>query len=236
MGFKFQLSEDAASLEVFHASDPKISKLVKDCKKFTKEQFKKAIEPGDVVVPYKKQKYVDVSTIGAWITAINKKIQGSSFTSCKIVAEDKKHIVGYGVIPGKGNINSCSVDKFLEYHEGCIVLRHKSISASTRKKVVQKMAEHAKKQTQYDNWNLIASVFHHMFGTSNKRKEDKMFNEKEQSALICSSIILKVYKAAGLDVRHQKGIGNRWIWPKEFLTSPSFKVVGGYFSKEAGVK
>ena len=238
---KFRATSPAAveitAQEVFSATDKVIAEAVEKCTKWTKEQFKKSIKPGDVVIPYKREKFVKASGFqGRFATPINKFIQGSSFTSCKMVGREAKAIIGYGVLAGHFDIVSASLDKFLEQHEGFLVLRHKQITDEKAKKVVETMYTYAKEQPKYDKMGLFLGLFHHWFGTPSVKKDNKAFKKENAKRLICSSLILKCYNAAGLKVTHDKEVGDRWIWPKEYIYSKSFEVVGGWFSPQSGVK
>ena len=224
-----------AAEETFKARDEKIKKVVDSCKRLTREEFKKVIKEGDVVIPYKRAKFNE-GIVDSIVTAINKWVQGSSFTSCKMVGKDCKEIVGYGVLAGRSGITKASLETFFKQHEAALVLRHKSISDAAREKIMEYMYDNKAKQPAYDTKSLLASLWHHFKGTSNKKEADEEFKPKDQKSLICSSLVLKCFQYAGLTVEHDKTIGDKYIWPKEFITSSSFTCIGGYFSKESGVK
>ena len=236
---KFRVTQPQAvsiAQEVFNVSDIAIKEAVEKCTKWTREQFKKSIKPGDIVIPYKRPKAVAASGFqGRFATPINKYIQGSSFTSCKMVGRGGKSIIGYGVLAGHFDICSASLDKFLEQHEGLLVLRHKQMTDEKAKIVVDAMYEYAKEQPKYDKTGLFISLFHHWFGTPNKKKGDKEFKKSDSKKLICSSLVLKCYDKAKLKIDHDKEVGDKWIWPKDYITSKSFTILGGWFALSSGV-
>ena len=234
--YTFDVDNFTVDTEVFSARDKDILDLVSRCRKLTKDQLKDVIQPGDVVIPYKRQRYVNLSFSGRIVTAINKVLQGSSFTSCKMIGPDGASVVGFGVIAGKEDITKANIDKFCTMHEAAMIMRYKGITDEQQKRVAQNMATALKAKIPYDRANLVWSVAHHWFGTFNKDVKDKDFNGTQQKALICSSLVYKCFNEAGLKIDHDKSVGDKWIWPKEFLTSKSFYCVGGYFSKESGVK
>lgn len=236
MSMRYMTAEDLAALEVFHARDKHIMEVVDKCTKLTREQFKKQIKPADVIIPYKRAKYTAKSGIlGRLVTPINKLIQGSSFTSCKLVGRFAKSVIGYGVVAGKEDINYASIDKFLDQHEAALIMRYKGITNAQREAVLKSMYEYHDQQPKYDKLTLASTVVHHWFGTINKKFKDKEFGKYEQRKLICSSLVLKCFQDNNLKVDHDKEVGDKYIWPSEFIHSKSFTCVGGFFSKEAKV-
>ena len=234
--YTLDVKDFTVDTEVFSARDKDILDLVSKCRKLTRNQFKDAVQPGDVIIPYKRQKYANLSLRDKVVTAINKVLQGSSFTSCKMIGPTGKTVVGFGVIAGKENITQAGIDKFFSMHEAALIMRYKNITSEQQQRVVENMMTAMKDQIPYDKVNLVWSVAHHWFGTFNKDVKDQDFNNTQQKTLICSSLVYKCFHDAGLKIDHDKSVGDKWIWPKEYLTSKSFYCVGGYFSKESGVK
>ena len=236
MSFQYAIYAEP-SMEVFQASDERIQKVVDTCPKWTREQFKQNIKPCDVIIPYKREKY-STGVVAKLFGAISRKMQGSSFSSCKIVGRDAKTIVGYGVDANATTaISSLNIEKFFAQHEAALVLRYKGITDDKRQKILDAFYKYVQTQPAYDGIGLVAkSIFAHWFGTFKKEKDDKEFSISDQKKLICSSIVLKVYQDCGLSIQHDKKVGDRWIWPSEFIISPSFTCIGSYFSRESGVK
>ena len=220
--------------EEFKVADSEIKRIVATKPKLNASEFVSTIQEADVLIPYKKKQYVISSGIDARVvTAINQMIQGSSFTSSKLVGRKAEEIIGYGVLAGKDNITKASLRTFLTQHEGAVICRHKKITAALAEVILAKMYKHYRKQTKYDSAALVGSVFGHIFSGGDHTKDNEEFTKTKQKALICSSLILKIFQEAGLKVDHGKGISDKFIWPKEFITSPSFDVIGTYFSDEA---
>lgn len=231
--FSYMLQDEMAALEEFKASDKDVIDIVNKCKRFTREEWKKAIQPGDILIPYPKMKKVWLHY--RLIGKLNQLIQGSSFTSCKIVGREAKEILGYGAILNTMGISKVGLETFLNDHEISLVLRHKAASKEKMEKVLDLMYAHMKEKTPYDVYNLVTSTLHHWVGTKDVKKEDEKFFNTAGRALICSTAIYKCYKDAGLNIQHPDTIGAAWLWPKDILLSSSMKVVGGYFSRDAKV-
>ena len=226
-----------ASLEEFKVTNEKIAQVIRTCPKWTRQQFKQNVKPCDVVLAYKRQSISNgiVAKVFRWVS---EKLQGSSFSSCKMVSRTGDTIIGYAVDEfAKTAISQLKLDAFFHQHEAALVLRYKGITDDKRAKILEEFYKYVVKDTSYDTGGLITrGVFAKLFGTINKDAEDKNFSGSDQKKLICSSIVLLAYKNAGCPIQHEKKVGDRWIFPYEFITSPSFTVIGSYWSNESGVK
>ena len=222
-----------ASTETFKARDEDVQKLIDNAKVLDRKGFEESIKEGDIIIPYKRAKYV-TGLIGTIVTKLNRLFQGSSFTSCKLVGKEGKEIIGYGVVAGKGNINKAGVKKFLDMHEGAVVLRHPGMTDEIRKKVTKIIYAKKEEQVPYDPGTLFTSIWHHIFRRTTN-KENKEWTNSEKAKLMCSNMINLIYKHAGLTIKYDSGIGDKYIWPKDILLSKSLKVVGAYFNRESGM-
>ena len=225
------------SLEEFQVTNEKVAQAVRTCPKWTREQFKKNIKPCDVIIAYKKAA-ISQGLISKVFGYISRKLQGSSFSSCKMVSRTGDSIIGYAVDEyAKTAISQLKIDKFFHQHEAALVLRYKGITDDKRAKILEEFYKYVIKDTSYDSGGLIThGIFAKLFGTINKAAEDKEFSGSDQKKLICSSIVLLAYKNAGCPIQHEKKVGDRWIFPYEYITSPSFTLIGSYWSQESGVK
>lgn len=226
-----------ASLEEFQVTNEKVAQAVRTCPKWTREQFKKNIKPCDVILAYKKAA-ISHGLVSKVFGYVSRKLQGSSFSSCKMVSRTGDSIIGYAVDEyAKTAISQLKIDKFFHQHEAALVLRYKGITDDKRAKILDEFYKYVIKDTSYDSGGLIThGIFAKLFGTINKAAEDKEFSGSDQKKLICSSIVLLAYKNAGCPIQHEKKVGDRWIFPYEYITSPSFTLIGSYWSQESGVK
>jgi len=231
------IPSNVQSLEVFQVSDDRIQKVINSSPKWSREQFKKNIKACDVVIAYKRERYQSGFVAGLF-NAISKKLQKSSFSSCKMVGRGANNIIGYGVDNDATTaISALNIDKFFYQHEAALIMRYKGITDEKREKILERFYSHAIKQPSYDGVGLATrSIFAHLFGTISKKDDDKDFSTADQKKLICSSIVFLAYKEAGCNIQHEKEVGDRWIWPYEYIISPSFTCVGGYWSKASGFK
>ena len=226
---------ELATLEEFSARDKDVMQVVDKCKKITTpDEFKKTIQECDLLVTYKLKKFRG-DFIGHATTWLNKLIQGSAFSSIKMVGRDANEVIGYGVDVTHEAISRTTIDRYLELHEGCIIIRHNGINDVAKEKILTSMEEAHQKQFKYDVKNLFVSVYKHWAKKKDVDEQDKSFVGVAQSAMICSSILYKLFMEAGLKVQTSFAGGGRWVWPKDLLLSPSFKIVGGWFSPDAQI-
>ena len=229
---------ESPSTEVFKASDEKVAELTRETPQVTTAQFKSMIKPGDVVITYIKKSIASFKK--KMSVTLTQLAQGSSFSSSKIVGKDAKEIIGYDARPNGGVVlNTCPIDLFLRTHEIVLVFRCPKVDQAKAAKIVKYHYDKMGEKTPYAYGKVFLSFFEHLFAdeepdSANKDKHED--DKRRELTLFCGSVIHFDYKAAGVNLRYSTNISGDYVWPKDLMFSPDLKCLGGYFSKESGMR
>ena len=222
-----------ASIERFFADDFKVGEKVAKCPQLPPEEFKKTLKEGDVLIVYRKPKYIGFG--GVIINKINSLTTGSSFMSIKLVGPQGKSVIGYGAFIGSTLCKEVPIDYFIETCAGIICIRHKDLRPMHASKIT-KYARHVKEmKVAYNPIDLIKSMFQH--GKDIKYGPTKILSKDQAKTfyapMICTTLITAAYRGAGLDPG--VAVSDDIAWPIDVLKSDKFQSVSTYFAEDQGM-
>ena len=136
---------------------------------------------------------------------------------------------------GKGDMRKASIKTFLDQHEGCVILRHKSMTKEHSNEIQEMTEKFRKEGLPYDGKLLFTSILNHFTSGKADKAESKEFKKSPPKALICSNIMIYIFNKAGIPIKYPSNITAKEVWPKDVMLSPSMEVVAVYFDKESGM-
>lgn len=188
------------------------------------------LKPGDLLMIYRKDGILPRA--GQMFNAISTKMSGSSFSSIKIIGQNKAELYGYGSVVGYTGFKKTYTKQFLSTIAGCIVLRNPALKKDQLDRIFRYLDERVDR-IPYDVAGIIRSVITHIFGTKDRELTQEELNQLQP--LFCSSIFAYAFKAAGVDPELEfKDYST--VWPKDFAIHSAWKPVYSYFirSEQAG--
>lgn len=188
------------------------------------------LKPGDLLMIYRKDGILP--RVGQVFNVISTKMQGSSFSSIKIIGQNKAELYGYGSVIGYTGFKKTYTKQFLSTIAGCLVLRNPALKKDQLDKIFRYLDERVDR-IPYDVAGIIRSVITHIFGTKDRELTQEELNQLQP--LFCSSIFAYAFKAAGVDPE-LKFKDYSTVWPKDFAIHSAWKPVYSYFirSEQAG--
>lgn len=188
------------------------------------------LKPGDLLMIYRKDGILPRA--GQMFNAISTKMSGSSFSSIKIIGQNKAELYGYGSVVGYTGFKKTYTKQFLSTIAGCLVLRNPVLKKDQLDRIFRYLDERVDR-IPYDVAGIIRSVITHIFGTKDRELTQEELNQLQP--LFCSSIFAYAFKAAGVDPELEfKDYST--VWPKDFAIHSAWKPVYSYFirSEQAG--
>ena len=188
------------------------------------------LKPGDLLMIYRKDGVRPIA--GQMFNVISTKMQGSSFSSIKIIGQNKAELYGYGSVIGYTGFKKTYTKQFLSTIAGCLVLRNPSLKKDQLDRIFRYLDERVDR-IPYDVAGILRSVITHIFGTKDRKLTQEELNQFQP--LFCSSIFAYAFKAAGVDPELEfKDYST--VWPKDFAIHSAWKPVYSYFirSEQAG--
>ncbi len=188
------------------------------------------LKPGDLLMIYRKDGILPRA--GQMFNAISTKMSGSSFSSIKIIGQNKAELYGYGSVVGYTGFKKTYTKQFLSTIAGCLVLRNPVLKKDQLDRIFRYLEERVDR-IPYDVAGIIRSVITHIFGTKDRELTQEELNQLQP--LFCSSIFAYAFKAAGVDPELEfKDYST--VWPKDFAIHSAWKPVYSYFirSEQAG--
>lgn len=189
------------------------------------------LKPGDLLMIYRKDGILPRA--GRVFNVISTKMQGSSFSSIKIIGQNKAELYGYGSVVGYTGFKKTYTKQFLSTIAGCLVLRNPALKKDQLDKIFRYLDERVDR-IPYDVAGILRSVITHIFGTKDRELTQEELNQLQP--LFCSSVFAYAFKAAGVDPELEfKDYST--VWPKDFAIHSAWKPVYSYFirSEQAGV-
>lgn len=189
------------------------------------------LKPGDLLMIYRKDGILPRA--GQMFNEISTKMSGSSFSSIKIIGQNKAELYGYGSVVGYTGFKKTYTKQFLSTIAGCIVLRNPALKKDQLDRIFRYLEERVDR-IPYDVAGIIRSVITHIFGTKDRELTQEELNQLQP--LFCSSIFAYAFKAAGVDPELEfKDYST--VWPKDFAIHSAWKPVYSYFirAEEADV-
>ena len=188
------------------------------------------LKPGDLLMIYRKDGVRPIA--GQMFNVISTKMQGSSFSSIKIIGQNKAELYGYGSVIGYTGFKKTYTKQFLSTIAGCLVLRNSALKKDQLDRIFRYLDERVDR-IPYDVAGILRSVITHIFGTKGRELTQEELNQLQP--LFCSSIFAYAFKAAGVDPELEfKDYST--VWPKDFAIHSAWKPVYSYFirSEQAG--
>ena len=218
-------------LEVKH--DYILDKL-KEGTRLTIQGIKDTIQPGDILIPYPKDK--DQSTFMQIFHAAERTVYGMSFTSCKLVHE-KNIIIGYGVKnkieKGKSAFDKTTIDDFIKHCGGLMILRTKHPIPPTKLKKLHEFMERYYKDTRnhdFSYWDATVGTLAYLLNCFQGELDPKKLDPEDYNKLVCSSVVAAAFKWSDIDLGLPRIKINR-IMPIHMTMSDKLKCVGYWFAR-----
>lgn len=189
------------------------------------------LKPGDLLMIYRKDGILPRA--GQMFNTISTKMSGSSFSSIKIIGQNKAELYGYGSVIGYTGFKKTYTKQFLSTIAGCVVLRNPALKKDQLDRIFRYLDERVDR-IPYDVAGILRSVITHIFGTKDRELTQEELNQLQP--LFCSSVFAYAFKAAGVDPELEfKDYST--VWPKDFAIHSAWKPVYSYFirSEQAGV-
>lgn len=213
--------------ERFYTRIKTVEEIIRNIPKVSINTFMQSSLPGDIIVSYPKK---DLLTFGRNISyLINSSVQGSSFSSIKVVGSGStppKEVIGYGVKINTSHLDKIKFKEFMNTVSGAVLLKHKSIRQQQRTEIIKIINQHYKNHIPYSTEQIIKSSIAHIFKKSIPPTKKSIV----ATALICSTIIQVIYKQVGLQTNIDQ-YSDLEVWPIDFLQSDQFEKVCAYFAE-----
>lgn len=215
------------SLEKLFIKDEALFKAIKRAQKVTsKEKLASLLKPGDLLMVYRHLNNMHI--VGKLFYNMSTRLQGSSFSSIKIIAQDPKYLYGYGVVMNETGFKKVSTKQFLSSCSGCLILRNTSLTQSQLDKLFKWLDDRVDK-VEYSVLKLIQSVATHTLGIADHVTKDQAVSYT--SPMFCSTIFAYAMVATGIN--HGLGFSSiSTVWPKDFATHSNWKPIYRYFERE----
>lgn len=211
-----------------------ILKKLEEGEMLTRDGVKDAIQPGDIIIPYPKDK--NQSTFMQIFHAAERTVYGMSFTSCKLVHE-KDTIIGYGVKnkieKGKSAFDKTSINEFLKYCGGLMILRPKhEIPPTKLKKLHEFMERYYKDAANHDfsYWDATVGTLAYLMNCFQGELDPKKMDPEDYNKMVCSSVVAAGFRWADIDIGLPLIKINR-IMPIHMCMSEKLKCVGYWFAR-----
>ena len=214
------------SLEKLFIKDEALFKAIKSAQKVTsKEKLASLLKPGDLLMVYRHLN--NMHAVGKLFYNMSTRLQGSSFSSIKIIAQDPKYLYGYGVVMNETGFKKVSTKQFLSSCSGCLILRNTSLTQSQLDKLFKWLDDRVDK-VEYSVLKLIQSVATHALGIADHVTKDQAVSYT--SPMFCSTIFAYAMVATGIN--HGLGFSSiSTVWPKDFATHSNWKPIYRYFER-----
>ena len=224
-----QVSEER--LEIRHEY---IMRKLREGKRCTAGELKEILQPGDILIPYPRDK--KQSDFMKLFHAVERGVYGMSFTSCKLM-HDKETVIGYGVKNkierGKSAFDKTTINKFLEYCGGVMVLRLKREPPESKMKKLHEFMERYYKDAQHHDFSFIDATLGtlaYIFNVGQGELDPKKLAPEDYNKLVCSSVVAGAFYWAGIDLGLPKIKINR-IMPIHMCLSDKLTCVASWFAR-----
>lgn len=220
--------------EQFVATHDYIIEKLKQGRKLTVEEIKNTIQPGDIIIPYPKDK--NASSFMKLFHAAERTIYGMSFTSCKLVHE-KDTIIGYGVKNkiehGKSAFDKISVNDFLKNCGGLMILRTKKPIPPTKLNKLHEFMERYYKDSKnhdFSYWDATVGTLAYLLNCFQGKLDPKKMDPEDYNKMVCSSVVSAAFRWADIDIGLPPIKINR-IMPIHMCMSEKLECVGYWFAR-----
>ena len=224
-----QVSEER--LEIRHEY---IMRKLREGKRCTAGELREILQPGDILIPYPRDK--KQSDFMKLFHAVERGVYGMSFTSCKLM-HDKETVIGYGVKNkierGKSAFDKTTINKFLEYCGGVMVLRLKRKPPESKMKKLHEFMERYYKDAQHHDFSFIDATLGtlaYIFNVGQGELDPKKLAPEDYNKLVCSSVVAGAFYWAGIDLGLPKIKINR-IMPIHMCLSDKLTCVASWFAR-----
>ncbi len=204
-------------------------------KAYRVEHFAQQMEAGDVLTTYPSVNAVGV--IYSYGSMVNRLIQHSVFSSCKCVLDDD-YVAGYGV-----DVLTCDLRKvnkrwFIHNCGGILVLRHKQMTSAAALKIKQYIEARYRLNIPYSPKAIMRALYlrHYNINEHDTDKLSKKELDKYTEPMFCSSIMAYALKSAGLELKFDRDVDIRYVFPIDMALSSSFRKVAQYGETEKDLK
>lgn len=193
----------------------------------SKEALHKQLRPGDLLIVYRSIKNPDY-LVDSIFSPLAKRIQGSSFTSIKIVGRNDK-VYGFGVKVGGADFDKMSMTHFLDTCPGVLVLRRPQPFSEEELDRLFEWFDARLKKIKYSVAKLWKSLVTHtgLFNTDTTTQEQA---QKFMKPMFCSTVLAYGFKAAGIN--DGITVNRDTVWPKDYVLRSAFRPIFRYFKKE----
>lgn len=214
--------------EKLFISDKGLFDAVKSAREVsTKEQLLKELKPGDLLVVYRSVKNPDY-LVDSIFSPLAKRIQGSSFTSIKMVGPNGS-VYGFGVkIHGK-EFSRMSLVNFIKTCPGVLVLRRPDPIPEDQLNALWDWFNERTEKIKYSVGKMWKSLVTHL-GIGNKDTTTQEEAQKYMKPMFCSTVFAYGFKAVGIN--DGITINRDTVWPKDFVLNSAFKPIIRYFKKD----
>lgn len=214
------------SLEKLFIKDEDLFNAIKKAQKITsKEKLAEVLKPGDLVTVYRHRD--NMALPGKIVYNVSIRMQGSSFSSIKMIAKNPKQLYGYGVVMNDTGFKKVNTKSFLSSCSGCLVLRNPHLSEKQADKLFAWLDARVDK-VEYSVLKLIKSVITHTFELPDTIDSKDAVNYTDP--MFCSTIFAYAMVACGIN--HGLGFSSiSTVWPKDFAVKSNWKPVYSYFEK-----
>ena len=215
--------------EAFFSRNEKVTEIVKNTPKVTKEQLIQEAKPIDVIVSYPI--WSKLKLLHKISYFLNSRVQASSFSSTKLVGGTmrQKIVIGYGVYLNDTSFNKIPLNDYVENYGGIILLRyHNPVSENTKKRILTTFESFYSQKIPYSLKQLLASVKAHVLNSFKQSDDTNDITKYLKDGLICSTILYKIFKLYNLKIL--SNYDSNSIWPADLLVSESFDKVCCYFA------
>lgn len=201
----------------------KIKNILDNTPKVTKKEFYSRVQTGDIIVGFSPKSVIKDYPLAKVISKIMASVQGSPYTTSKLVV-DKDTAIGYGIRrldkDEKNRILTYPIKKLVFDRQELCLIRIKDATNDQKEKAVDYMLKRI--GVEYDGLSLYKTAWDRFFKMrllfifNEPAPEDNRVLRHLKTPLICSNIIAVAYRVAGY-TRQFNRVKIFRVWPKDFL-------------------
>jgi len=219
------LDIDVPSEESFWARNENVRRTVNEAPVFkTTRDLIRAAQPGDLILTYIDPSKVDLVSVRNYYA--NSTVQGSSFSSCKIIAYNQT-VVGYGVDANTNELAKDTLEHFVDHLAGAMLIRHKGMTPDKAKRIIDFVEGVYKHDRSYNSAGTLNHLYEKYVPWV---KPDDSLPENRREAMkgiyYCTSLPYMAFHFSGLKIEFLTGVTPVFCWPIDYVDSPSFDVIG----------
>ena len=224
------LSHEGIDLEVpseegFWARSETVRRIVQEAPVIrTPRELINMVQPGDLLLTYIDPSKVDL--VSARNYYANSTVEGSSFSSCKLVTYNKT-VTGYGVEADSCELAKDTLEHFMEHLAGAMIIRHKKMTPDKAKRIIDFVEGVYKNDRSYNSKGTMNHLYEKYVPWV--KPDDSMPTTRKEAMeriYYCTSLPYMAFYFSGLKIEFLSGVTPIFCWPIDYVDSPSFDVLG----------